>query len=113
MQLLNTLNGLSVAKVPSGQFAAYLRLFQEARDLFAEMPQKRAEDYYSLARVKVLYAKAQAQWKATPTDAERAAVDQEYDGAVEAFRQAVAAGLSEAGGFLLAERLGHGYARRS
>jgi hypothetical protein len=95
-QLLTSLKGLSFSKVPSGHVEAYLRLFQEARELFAEMPQKRAEDYYDLASVKVLYAKVQAQWKATPTDAERAAVDREYHEAVEALRQAVAAGLSDA-----------------
>jgi tetratricopeptide (TPR) repeat protein len=95
-QLLNSLNSLSFSKVPPRHVETYLRLFQEAQDLLAEMPQKSAQDYCDLAQAKALYAKVQAQWKATPTDAERAAVDQEYGGAVAALRQAVEAGLSDA-----------------
>jgi serine/threonine protein kinase/tetratricopeptide (TPR) repeat protein len=92
--LFGTLSGALTTKPPASQFEAYLRLFQEARDLFADVPQKGTEGYYCLARAKVLYGRALAQWKPPKSDAERAAVNAEYDGAVQAVRQAVAVGLS-------------------
>lgn len=94
-QLLNSLDNLLNSKPPASHYAAYLTLFREARDFYTDLPQKGAEEFLCLARTKVLYGRVQAQWKPPTTDAERASLNAEYDGAFEALRQAVAAGLSD------------------
>jgi serine/threonine protein kinase/Flp pilus assembly protein TadD len=94
-QLLNSLMNLLSGKPPADHLDAYVQLCREARDFFAEVPQKGANDYYRLARVKVLYGRALTQWKLPTNAAEQVKTNDEYDGALEALRQAVAAGLSD------------------
>src|SRR5262249_10561279 len=71
------------------------QLYREARDFFAEVSQKRADDYYRLARAKILYARALTQWKLPTNASEQARINEEHDGAMEALRLAVAAGLPD------------------
>jgi serine/threonine protein kinase/Flp pilus assembly protein TadD len=94
-QLLIILNNPLVSKPPANHFDAYVHLYREARDFFAEVPQKGAADYYRLAQAKVLYGRAVTQWKLPTNAAEQARINEEYDGAMEALRQAVAADLAD------------------
>jgi serine/threonine protein kinase/tetratricopeptide (TPR) repeat protein len=94
-QLFNSLNRLLTEKPPASHGEEYVRLFRESRDHFADLPQKGAEDYYRLAQARVLYGRALTKWKPTTTHTDGKVENQEYEGAIEAFRQAVAAGLSD------------------
>ncbi len=94
-QLFHILNNPLSSKPPAIHFDAYVHLYQEARDFFAEVPRKGAEDYYRLARAKVLYCQALTQWELPTNASEQERINKECDEAMEALRQAVAAGLSD------------------
>jgi serine/threonine protein kinase/tetratricopeptide (TPR) repeat protein len=80
---------------PAYQVEAYIRLFKEARDLFVELPKTIPKDHLFLGRARGMYARAQSKWKPATSDAEKAAINLEFDAAVAAVRQGIAPDLTE------------------
>jgi tRNA A-37 threonylcarbamoyl transferase component Bud32 len=94
-QLLNSLAGCLSSSPPALQGKAYPPLFKEARDLFADLPKRTPGDHVNAAVARVRYGRALEKWTPPASEAERAAIQAEFDGAVDEIRLAVAAGLTD------------------
>jgi serine/threonine protein kinase/Flp pilus assembly protein TadD len=77
------------------QVDAVRGLFRQARDLYAGLPKQLPDDYLGWAATTGWYARSLGQWRPPQTEAEKAAQRAEYEAAVAAVRQAVAAGLTD------------------
>jgi tetratricopeptide (TPR) repeat protein len=84
-----------ISSTPAIQAKAYLPLFKEARDLFADMPKRTPDDHVNAALARALYGQALEKWKPPASEAERAAIQAEFDGAIDEIRLAVAAGMTD------------------